>query len=136
MAIIGILSSIATPLFVTYRDRAILLETVVEIRLLEKEITVFFIDNKQYPDSLNDIGRGNLLDPWGNPYQYTRIDGGDIKGKGKYRKDQFLVPINKDYDLYSMGPDGKSVSPLTAAASRDDIIRAGDGAYIGWAYMY
>jgi len=136
IAIIGILASIATPLFFTYRDRAIRFETENEMRLLEKEITNYFIYYKEFPDSLNDIGLGNLLDPWGNPYQYLRIDGGDIKGKGKLRKDRFMVPINTDYDLYSMGPDGKSVSPLTAKASRDDIIRANNGAFFGPASLY
>jgi general secretion pathway protein G len=52
------------------------------------------------------------------------------------RKDRFLVPINTDYDLYSMGKDGRSSPPLTAKASRDDIIRANDGAYIGLASNY
>lgn len=136
IAIIGILTSIATPLFSTYRDRAMQFQSEVQIRLLEKEITNYFIYNRAYPNSLDDIGFGNLLDIWGNPYQYLRIDGGNSKGKGKFRKDRFLVPINSDYDLYSMGPDGKSVSPLTAKASRDDIIRANDGAYFGPASLY
>jgi general secretion pathway protein G len=52
-------------------------------------------------------------------------------GGGQPRKDRFLVPINSDYDLYSMGPDGASTPPLTAKASHDDIIRASDGAYVG-----
>ena len=42
-----------------------------------------------------------------------------------------MVPINEFFDLYSMGADGKSVSPLTAQASHDDIIRAYDGQYVG-----
>lgn len=136
IAIIGILASIVTPLFSTYRDTARRFETKVEMRLLEEEIMGYYIYCKAYPNSLNDIGFGHLLDTWGNPYQYLRIDGGNIKGKGKVRKDRFLVPINSDYDLYSMGPDGKSVSPLTAKASRDDIIRANNGAYFGPACFY
>lgn len=51
----------------------------------------------------------------------------------KPRKDRFLVPINSDYDLYSMGKDGESVAPLTAAKSRDDIVRAANGTYVGLA---
>ena len=35
-----------------------------------------------------------------------------------------------------MGKDGKSRTPLTAKASRDDIVRAGDGAYVGLASAY
>jgi general secretion pathway protein G len=77
-----------------------------------------------------------LKDPWGNPYQYLSFE--TVKGndKGKFRKDRNLVPINSDYDLYSMGPDGKSSGPLTAAASRDDIIRAGNGSFVGIAEDY
>lgn len=55
--------------------------------------------------------------------------GGSIMGS--VRKDRFQVPINSDFDLYSMGPDGKSQGPLSAKASRDDVIRANDGAFIG-----
>ena len=57
-------------------------------------------------------------------------------GVGEVRKDRNLVPINTDYDLYSAGPDGNSVPPLTAAASRDDIVRANDGRFIGKAEEY
>lgn len=69
----------------------------------------------------------------GQPYQYLKFTlnkNGKIN-PGKVRKDRFLVPLNSDYDLYSMGPDGDSKPPLTAAASRDDILRAADGAYVG-----
>ena len=46
------------------------------------------------------------------------------------------MPINTDFDLYSMGPDGKSVAPLTAAFSQDDVVRANDGSFIGVAKDY
>ena len=57
-------------------------------------------------------------------------------GHGHARKDHSLVPINTDFDLYSMGPDGRSSPPLTAKASRDDIVRANDGAFVGVAADY
>jgi general secretion pathway protein G len=44
--------------------------------------------------------------------------------------------LNSTYDLYSKRKDGQSSSPLTAKASRDDIIRANDGGYIGLASAY
>ena len=43
------------------------------------------------------------------------------------------VPLNTDYDLYSMGRDGKSKTPLTASESHDDIVRALDGEFVGLA---
>ena len=42
-----------------------------------------------------------------------------------------MVPVNSDFDLYSMGPDGDSRAPFTAKASRDDIVRASNGGFIG-----
>lgn len=56
------------------------------------------------------------------------IDAGVL---GKMRRDHFMVPVNTDFDLYSLGKDGKSVSPFTAAASQDDIVRANNGGYVG-----
>jgi general secretion pathway protein G len=51
--------------------------------------------------------------------------------QGTLRKDRNLVPINSDYDLYSLGPDGETRPPLTAGPSRDDIARAADGSFVG-----
>lgn len=55
---------------------------------------------------------------------------------GQMRKDQAMVPINSDYDLCRKGPDGVSVKPLIANDSRDDIIRASNGSFIGLASDY
>lgn len=52
------------------------------------------------------------------------------------RKDRFLVPINSDFDLYSTGPDGRSQATLNAPVSRDDVIRAANGAYYGLAEKF
>ena len=78
---------------------------------------------------------GGLLDPWTHPYQYLRINGANIKGSS-LRKDKSLVPVNTDFDLYSMGKDGASVSPFTAKQSRDDIVRANNGKFVGLAADY
>jgi general secretion pathway protein G len=37
----------------------------------------------------------------------------------------------ENFDLYSMGPDGDSKAAFTARASRDDIVRASNGSFIG-----
>jgi general secretion pathway protein G len=93
---------------------------------------VYINDYTVPPDSLADVGYDNLRDPWGNPYKYLKIiDNADPGVNGKRRKDHSLVPVNSDYDLYSMGPDGDSKAPFTARASRDDIVRASNGAFIG-----
>ena len=58
------------------------------------------------------------------------------RNRGNARKDHSLVPINSDFDLYSMGPDGQSSPPLTARQSRDDIVRANNGNFVGVAADY
>jgi general secretion pathway protein G len=35
-----------------------------------------------------------------------------------------------------MGKDGQSVPPLTAALSRDDVVRGNDGGFVGLARDY
>ena len=62
--------------------------------------------------------------------------GGGGSAPAQARKDRFLVPINTDFDLYSMGKDGESVPALTAAKSRDDVVRAANGAFIGLASKF
>jgi len=79
-----------------------------------------------------------MLDPWKNPYQYLDLSSLNVNKKlmGQVRKDKNLVPINSDYDLYSMGKDGQSQAPLTAANSRDDVVRANNGRFVGLASDY
>ncbi len=134
IAILGSLAAIAIPNYNQHIQKARTTKIISEMKLLEKEIIIYSMDNDELPDSLADIGRAGFLDPWGNPYRYLNIP--KAKGNGKKRKDRFLVPINSDFDLYSMGPDGKTASPLTSKNSYDDIIRGSDGAYFGVASGY
>ena len=127
-AILATLSAIAIPVGTMHIDKSRIARTISEIRTLEKAIDSYEMENNTYPDSLSDIGRDGLNDPWGNPYEYMRITGAPGE---KPRKDRFLVPVNTDYDLYSMGKDGDSKAPFTAKASRDDIVRANNGGYVG-----
>lgn len=131
LAIVGILSALAIPFYREYIEKARVVAAVATIRNISLTIEVYNNDNNRCPQSLAQVGYATYLDPWGNPYQYLNVQ--TAQGKGKLRKDRFVVPINTDYDLYSMGKDGASVPPLTAKASRDDVIRANNGAYIGLA---
>ncbi len=131
IAIIGTLAAISIPNYMSYIDRSEKSDAISDIRTIEIAISEYVLENGELPDSLDDVGLGDLKDPWGNPYEYLRIDGGDVKGKGKLRKDHSMVPVNTDYDLYSKGKDGKSQTPFTAKASQDDIVRANDGGFLG-----
>lgn len=135
-AIIAVLAAIAIPNYIGYRERARYNETVAEIKEMGHRIDLYAIENDKYPDTLADVNLDQRRDQWDQPYQYEPM----IPDKnGKYpnsRKDKNLHPINTDYDLYSLGPDGRSGLPLTDNKSQDDIIRANDGTFIGWGRDY
>lgn len=135
MAIIATLAAIAVPVGSKYIDRARITRAIAEIRMLEREITVYSIKNDAYPNVLDDIGQSGLLDPWGNPYEYLNIVDANPP-RGKMRKDRFHVPVNSDYDLFSRGKDGQTRKPFQNPKSRDDIVRANDGEYVGLAEYF
>jgi general secretion pathway protein G len=135
VAIIAILAAIAIPGYQEMLYNAQIVSAVADIKQISSAITAYRLSSGQYPASLQDVGMDGKLDPWGRPYEYLQIAG--KKGKnGEVRKDKNLVPLNSDYDLYSCGRDGMSVSPLTAQQSRDDIVRANNGAFVGLATNY
>jgi general secretion pathway protein G len=134
LVIIGILAAIGIPAYIGHKEQARIGVAISDLEEISLRIDSYIGDNGIGPLSLAEVNRENYLDPWGHPYQYLNIK--TAKGKGEMRKDRFLVPINTYFDLYSMGPDGKSVPPLTATVSRDDIIRANDGTYFGPAYTF
>ena len=132
VAIVTILAAVAIPSYTRAMDKSRITVAKRDIVDLQMRLDRYFTQRNTYPATLDDIA-GNLLDPWDNPYQYLSMENASV---GKKRKDKSLHPLNTDYDLYSMGPDGRSVSPLTAKASRDDIIRANNGGFIGVAEDY
>jgi len=134
LAVLGVLVALALPSHKSEIDKVKLNKAIKDVTMISLALDDMRNDQGRLPDSLDQIGMGGMLDPWGHPYRYTNIQ--DAQGKGSLRKDRNLVPINTDYDLYSMGPDGKSAGPLTAKSSQDDIIRAANGSYIGLASDY
>ncbi len=102
---------------------------VVELRGILQLIVLYQSENGwTLPMHMQQIVQPSPRDPWGNPYVYTHFD---TVPSGQVRKDRNMTPINSKFDLYSMGRDGKTSAPLTAAASLDDIIVAKDGEYVG-----
>lgn len=128
LGVIGVLTSIAVPVYKWNKERQKVDTAIVDISVIALALKGIEMDNREYPETMpEDLQK---LDPWGNPYQYLRMQGAS---NGEKRKDKSLVPINTDFDLYSMGSDGRSVGPLTAQQSRDDIVRAANGRFIGTA---
>ena len=138
IALLTTLAAIVTPNYLKVLEEVKEERAKNEIIALQTKIQQFLQDNGDYPQSLEELPGGAPIDPWGEPYQYLYINyvGGGHGQAGfpkGIRKDKFLVPLNTDYDLYSMGADGKTAAPLTAKASHDDIIRADNGGYYGLA---
>jgi general secretion pathway protein G len=131
VAIVGVLGALASAAYGRYRDRVLVTQAVADIGAIATSIRMHEREYRSLPASLGEVGAGNRLDPWGRPYEY--VDLATMKGNGKARKDKKLAPLNSDFDLYSLGKDGKSKPPLVTPDSRDDVVRARDGLFIGLA---
>jgi len=133
IAIIVVAAAIALPSYSSYQDRAKISQAVTDIGAINAKLRLYMVDNTFSPPSLAAIGESGKRDPWGSPYQYTNLE---TAGIAKARKNKNLVPINSDFDLWSNGKDGLSKLPLTTKVSRDDVILANDGRFIGLASNY
>jgi len=129
VAIFATISALAIPSLQSALGAARNARAVADIRTIGNEALGYQLQNGAVPLTLTEIGYGDVRDPWGAPYQYLNL--ATPNGHGQPREDRFLVPINTYFDLYSMGPDGRSAPPLTASSSQDDIVWANDGTYIG-----
>lgn len=157
IAVIGILSGIAIPLYFGQIEKARNIKAVAELDNLQFEIKNFELDYGRLPESLEEVKPDLPADPWGNAYRYVNFDGietastpgnqprGRALGRGRnnganvesqIRLDQFGDPLNSDYDLYSCGKDGKSTPSIDDPLSRDDVVRGRDGAFIGPASQF
>ena len=130
----AVLLCVAYAGYAPYAHRARVAHAVGEIGEIYMKAETFDLNNRRYPTSLVEIGMDGKLDPWGNPYQFLSFDG--IEGNGPKRKFRSAVPVNSSFDVYSMGPDGSTATPFTAAPGQDDIVMAGDGTYFGKAGDY
>ena len=148
LLIVATLTAIAVPLTADYIHQANVARAIVEIRMLEKEIIIFEMERDRYPgwpddmlETMQEIGRDDFLDPWGTPYQYRNLREGPHTGGGKpkfCRRDRSFNPLNYDFDLYSVGPDRQvpTHKQITVNKGADDIVRAGDGSYVGVGAKY
>jgi len=134
VAMTGTIAAIGLPEYMEALEKARIARAIGDIVTAGEDIRLFSLDNGRVPNNLAEVGYANLKDPWGEPYEYVPVivapNGQKAKG---YRKDHFMVPLNSDYDMWSNGKDGTHAPPLTAKSSRDDIVRALDGAWVGLA---
>ena len=126
--LIGILMAIALPYYGDWRNRVRTAQATSDIIGNEAVVETYIAMNRTLPASWADIPGARTIDPWGQPYVYYNIE---ANGKGGARKDHALNPLNTDYDMYSLGPDGVTKSQITQKDSVDDVIRASNGGYVG-----
>jgi general secretion pathway protein G len=132
LAALMLLCSFAVPAFNGYVERGRTARAVSDIGTISLQLDRWQRNSAGLPETLGEAGIV-AVDPWGRPYVYLRIADGS---PSRQRKNGALAPLNADFDLYSYGPDGLSQPPITAAASRDDIVRARNGSFIGVAQNY
>lgn len=134
VAVAAILGAVGAATYHSSVEKARVAAAAADIMIIATVISRYNSEYNIPPPDLATLGLDDKIDPWGHPYVYLSFTG--LTGKGKMRKDRNLVPINSKYDLYSVGADGDSVPPLTARPSRDDVVLANDGNYIGLASGY
>jgi general secretion pathway protein G len=131
LVVAGLLATLAVPAYNGVIHKARVERAIGDIGTIHIKIEEYQLkNNHQLPASLNDLAYDVGLDPWGQSYEFLNIEAAG-PGNGGLRKDGKLNPLNTDYDLYSIGADGSSAGPLSAKSSRDDIVRANNGAFIG-----
>jgi general secretion pathway protein G len=73
IAIIGVLSGIAIPLYFNQIQKARNIKTAAELDNLQFEIKNFELDYGRLPESLEEVKPNLTTDPWGNAYQYVNF---------------------------------------------------------------
>ena len=133
MAIIFILATISFYKYTALIEQTKETKAIAEVKEIARFINEYRDRTGSYPESLDDLERGAFIDPWGNPYEYVNIAEDDKKGANnqKARRDRNQKPINTYFDLWSNGADGRYQQQVNGAKSRDDIIYAWDGEFIG-----
>jgi general secretion pathway protein G len=136
--VIAILVGLGLPKLKAVVQKAKIARAIGEISAIQWDLMAIESQNQPLPATLAGVGRAGMRDPWGRPYEYFPfpVSAHGAPNPPGTRRDRFLVPVNSTFDLYSVGPDGQTALPFTAAASHDDIVRANDGGFIGLASQF
>ena len=118
MGILAVLTAVATPQLMGYFGKAKTQSVQIQIENIGTALEMYYMENGSYPSASVGLKAlveatpeaprwngpylkkaKNLLDPWGRPYQYS------------------YPGSNGDYEVYSLGPNGKATSASVAPAS-------------------
>lgn len=130
---VGILAIIMIPAYNRFYRSGQIGAAVSELHSLQTDIIAFNLSEGRFPNNLAETGTGILVDPFGNPYQYMRLDN---LPPGTGRLDAVFNDLNEDFDVYSLGPDGLSQQLIDDPDSLDDIVRGNSGGFFGLAELF
>ncbi|MEK6802752.1 MAG: prepilin-type N-terminal cleavage/methylation domain-containing protein [Nitrospirota bacterium] len=82
VTIVGALAGLAIPNYLNYLDKARLARCIAEIRYIERAIDSYEAAYDSFPNTLAEVGAGDIVDPWGNSYEYLNIADLTLPGGG------------------------------------------------------
>jgi general secretion pathway protein G len=133
LALTGLLAAVGIPGYNAYVNRARVAVAISDIGSMSATLYRWELATRKFPETLAEVGLDGRVDPWGNAYRYLNVE---TANPSDVRRDRNLRPINTDFDLYSVGPDGQTQTQLLGAKAHDDVIRASNGQFIGLAQDY
>lgn len=133
LGILLTLTALAAPHFLQTLDNARYARAVGDLYALQTDVLSYSSSNGKLPKTLGDVGRAAMRDPWGMPYVYNNFS---LGRPGQRRKDHFGQQLNSDFDLFSSGPDKQWKPGINNRLSKDDVVRASDGSFVGKASQY
>jgi general secretion pathway protein G len=128
IGVVALVASVAVPSVDAYLDRGRAARAIGDIGTISVQLYRWQSNTRRFPETLAEAGLSGFVDPWGNRYRYVNVASAK---PGDVRRDRNRTQINTDFDLYSMGPDGRSETLLDEAP--DDVVRANNGQFIGTA---
>jgi general secretion pathway protein G len=129
-----VLLIIGLPRFRSVVEQSRVIVAIGEIKQISRSIDSYrLLNDLRYPETLADVGQSDRLDPWGNRYEYRLLA---TRPGQPSRTDRRREALNTDYDLFSVGRDGRTLASISAEPSQDDILRAANGLYFDLASKY
>src|SRR5262245_51371607 len=80
VAIIALLAGIGIPKWHEMVEKARVTQAIGDINAIQFDLMNLESSNQPLPSTLAGVGRGAMLDPWGNPYQYYPFPAGNGNG--------------------------------------------------------
>jgi general secretion pathway protein G len=128
IGVVAIVASVSVSGVNAYENRARAARAIGDIGTISVQLYRWQSNTRKFPETLAEAGLSAFVDPWGHPYRYVNVA---TAQNGDVRHDRNSRPLNNDFDLYSMGPDGDTGSQLNEDKTSDDIVRANNGQFIG-----